>query len=87
MIGISCRRASQLQSQSRIEPLGGINRLGLAVHLAICSNCRIYSQQLRWMDEALEQSFDETPVGLEESARQRIAQALARAKGTEPPAD
>lgn len=84
MIGIGCRRASQLQSQSRIEPLSGLNRLGLAVHLAICPNCRIYTQQLRWMDEALEKTFDETPIVLEDGARRRIASVLAHASGAKP---
>lgn len=74
MIAITCRRAAELLSRSRDEGLGGMNRLALAVHLGVCSNCRTYSRQLRWIEEALSRP---PSAGLDEEARSRIAQALA----------
>lgn len=73
MIRITCRRAAELLSRSRDEGLEGMNRLTLAVHLGICSNCRTYSRQLRWIEVALNRP---SAAGLDEEARLRIARVL-----------
>ena len=76
MIAISCRRAAQLLSRSRDEGLDGMNRLALAVHLGLCTNCRTYARQLRWIEEALSRP---PAAGLDEDARRRIARGLEEA--------
>ncbi|WP_455384812.1 anti-sigma factor family protein [Acidihalobacter prosperus] len=76
MIAISCRRAAELLSRSRDEGLEGMNRLALAVHLGLCTNCRTYSRQLRWIEEALNRP---PAAGLDEGARLRIARVLEEA--------
>lgn len=84
MIGISCRRAAELLSRSHEDSLGGVNRLALSAHLAICVNCRAYSRQLKWIERALERAFRDAPPGLEEVARRRIARVLGRVQGGGP---
>jgi predicted anti-sigma-YlaC factor YlaD len=42
----SCRRVAELVSQSLDEPLGGVDRLLLRFHLAMCGNCRNVERQL-----------------------------------------
>jgi predicted anti-sigma-YlaC factor YlaD len=73
MIRITCQRAAELLSRSRDEGLEGMNRLVLAVHLGICSNCRTYSRQLGWIEEALNCP---SAAGLSEAARLRIVRVL-----------
>lgn len=80
MIGITCRQAAELLSRSRDDGLEGLNRLALSVHLAICSNCRTYSRQLRWIEQALSRP---PAGGLDEAAQWRIAQVLARVRSPE----
>ncbi|MEJ2480230.1 MAG: hypothetical protein P8Y78_08635 [Acidihalobacter sp.] len=76
MITISCRRAAELLSRSRDEGLEGMNRLALAVHLGLCANCRTYSRQLRWIEQALNRP---PAAGLDDGARLRIARVLEEA--------
>lgn len=78
MIVISCRETARLLSRSREESLNGYRRLSLAVHLAICTNCRTYSSQLRWLDRALYSAYRDAVPGLEDPARLRIAKVLAQ---------
>jgi len=80
MIGITCRQAAELLSRSQHDGLEGLNRLALSVHLAICSNCRTYSRQLRWIDRALSQP---PAAELGEAAHRRIAQVLDQARSSE----
>lgn len=42
----SCKRVSELLSQSLDEPLGWFDRIRLRVHLSMCGNCRNIEQQL-----------------------------------------
>lgn len=76
MIGITCRQAAQLLSRSHDDGLEGMSRLALSVHLAICSNCRTYSRQLRWIDRALSRP---PAAELDEAAQRRIAHVLDQA--------
>jgi len=54
----SCKKTAELLSAQQDRPLGPIERLGLAAHLAICRRCRIAVRQLellrlaarRWRD-------------------------------------
>jgi hypothetical protein len=85
MIRITCREAAALLSRSHQEPIG-LRRLSLAVHLAICGNCRTYSRQLDWIDAALQHAFGDEQEGLEAAARARIAAGLRSATDDEPPA-
>jgi hypothetical protein len=43
---LSCRQASELISQAQDVPLGPLQRLRLALHLAACDYCRRFSRQL-----------------------------------------
>ena len=43
----SCKRVSELLSQSLDEPLGWFDRLRLRAHLTMCSDCSNVEQQLK----------------------------------------
>jgi hypothetical protein len=44
---------SQLLSREREQPLTGWQRLRMKWHLAMCGLCRLFEQQLRFLDEAM----------------------------------
>ncbi|APZ42261.1 hypothetical protein [Acidihalobacter ferrooxydans] len=84
MIANTCRHAAALLSRSREESLGVFERVSLYVHLMVCPNCRTYSRQLHWIDQALAEAYRKTPVVLSIEARLRIAQALSQPGRGEP---
>jgi hypothetical protein len=42
----SCKKVSELVSQSLDEPLGVIDRMRLRMHLSMCGNCQNVERQL-----------------------------------------
>ena len=55
---ISCKEASRLLSQAQDRRLGGLERLKLRAHLALCDFCTRFEQQLRFMREAMRRLGD-----------------------------
>ena len=53
MLGVlSCKRASQMVSQSFDRRLGLMERFRLHVHLSICQVCRNFSSQMAFLRRA-----------------------------------
>jgi hypothetical protein len=50
---ISCKEATELVSRSLDSPLDWRQRLGLRLHLLVCSLCREFRRQLLFLREAL----------------------------------
>jgi len=50
---LSCKEASRIVSQGLDRRLGFGERVSLRVHLAICSGCRAFSQQLGFLRTAV----------------------------------
>ena len=78
---LSCNQASQVLSPSLDRKLMCRDRVGLRLHLMLCSMCRRFGRQIigmRKMVRRLRQQIehDET-VKLSTEAKQRIAQVLA----------
>jgi hypothetical protein len=44
---LSCKEATELMSQEQDRPLGLAERLGLRLHMLICSACSNYRRQMR----------------------------------------
>ena len=76
----SCKEAARLQSQAMARPLSFSERLGLGLHLLICSWCRRFSAQVRLlhstMSECPEHDHAEPSFGLSAQARERIERRL-----------
>ncbi len=49
---LSCRETSELVSRGLDERLGLMQRLGVRLHLAMCSACRAFARQARFLHEA-----------------------------------
>lgn len=49
---LSCRQASELMSQEMDRPLSLGERLGLRLHVLICSACDNYRRQMRVLRDA-----------------------------------
>ncbi|NNF42738.1 MAG: zf-HC2 domain-containing protein [Phycisphaerales bacterium] len=81
---MSCRRATQLISESMDRPLTRRERVALRVHIVICGSCRRYRRQLARLRTALERlaatsemaTAEGAPAVLSPEARTRIRDAL-----------
>ena len=75
----SCHRATFLLSQSQERELTLRERWGLRLHLLLCTMCRRFAAQVRFLAE-LGRHMDATPgePGLSPDARFRILETLRR---------
>ncbi len=77
---LSCRRASELASESIDRRLSMGERLRLEAHLALCRLCRRYRRQIRFLHRVAGRlESDEAPIvrRLAPEARRRIATRIA----------
>jgi hypothetical protein len=76
----SCRQASRLQSEALDHKLPILQRVGLRIHLFLCSWCRRYGKQIRFLRDAAHDHSDElvepAPQKLSDPARDRMKQRL-----------
>lgn len=76
----SCKEASRLLSQSRERRLPLRQRLGLRLHLLMCSACRQFAQQLRLLRRLAGQYAarieNDQRLRLSKDARGRIAHTM-----------
>ncbi|MDG3005056.1 zf-HC2 domain-containing protein [Paludisphaera mucosa] len=85
ILTLRCASASELASQQLDGPLPTPERLALAGHLLVCSSCRRFRGQIRFLREACRrraagpQADAIGPEALSAEARGRIAQALREA--------
>jgi len=79
----NCREAVRLQSEQMDHPLGWWQRLGLKVHLMLCTWCRRYGRQLRFLRSASQNQPEEPPAGVAQgmppAVRERLAERLRNA--------
>lgn len=77
---LSCKQASQLLSQSLDRGLSRRERLGLTLHLILCSMCRRFGRQIGLMRDMVRRSRQQIEqdeaVRLSAEAQQRIAHVL-----------
>ena len=74
----TCKGTTELASRAMDERLSFGDRMAMRMHLAICKNCRRFTQQLQDMRRLFQTETtanDEVP-GLPPEARQRIANEL-----------
>jgi hypothetical protein len=50
---VSCKEASRLLSQDQERPMSWWERVRVKWHLAVCSMCRAFDKQLRFINEAM----------------------------------
>ncbi len=74
---LNCKQASQLASRAMDEKLSIWKRLSLKIHLLICSNCKIFTDQLKFLREASRRFTTGHELKLSLEAKQRIAKKLA----------
>ena len=73
---LNCIQASELASRSMDDKLPIWTKLGLKIHLLICSNCRVFMRQLKFLQEATRRFTISNEFELSLEARQRIANKL-----------
>jgi predicted anti-sigma-YlaC factor YlaD len=74
LLNLNCRQASRLVSEGMDRDLCFMERLGLRLHLMICSACRAWRRQVLLIRRLLRSGTDDAT--LTPMARQRILAAL-----------
>ena len=75
----TCRDVSRLQSVAAGESLPLARRLGLQLHLLVCSWCRRYGKSVRFLRSAVHEEAEQDTTGgnsLSIQARERLKRAL-----------
>src|ERR1041385_4695796 len=76
----TCREVTRLQSEALDKQLPFFKRVGLRLHLLVCSWCRRYGKQVRFLRQAMHDHPDElceaSSQGLSPEARERLKRAL-----------
>lgn len=78
----NCKQAIRLQSDALDQPLSPLKRVGLRVHLLLCTWCRRYGRQIAFL-RTVAKDCDHDPVSeqaLSPEARERIKRKLESAK-------
>jgi predicted anti-sigma-YlaC factor YlaD len=65
---LNCEQVTELCSLEMEEPISMGQRLGLGVHLMMCSGCRNYRQHLRTLRQAM-QTYAEGRAATQDPAR------------------
>ncbi len=79
---LSCEETSELLSRAQDERLSFTERMGVRIHLLMCSLCHRYEKQLRFIRKATESLAqdsahdDEAATSLSPEARERVLGAL-----------
>lgn len=83
---ISCKRATELLSLRMDQKLGLRLRLALGIHLAICSFCRAFSDQLSELRRVMvaKRTVEDEAVEIPDGAKERVK---ARLQENTPPTD
>lgn len=75
-----CREATRLLSERLTHPLGWRREWALRLHVLICTACRRYNAQIRWLHAHLRgETRAEPTVILDAAARERIVARLSAA--------
>jgi predicted anti-sigma-YlaC factor YlaD len=59
---LSCVKATELMEMKEHVPLGLVKTMQLHMHTAMCSGCRNYMKQTKFIDELLRRTFETAPV-------------------------
>ncbi len=81
---LSCKEAMRLASESLDRPLSLRTRIGLRMHVFMCSSCRAASRQMRALDSLIggrftheaESETDVTSSPPDPAARDRVRKAV-----------
>jgi hypothetical protein len=57
---ITCKQATHLVSQGLDRELGGLERLRLRIHLAICDGCTNFRKQMDFLRRAMQELRERT---------------------------
>ena len=81
---IDCETAAKLISERLQHRLGLRRELALRFHVLICTACRHYGVQLRWLHERLHgETRIEPPAPLDATVRERIVERVQTAQRDE----
>ena len=82
----TCEEASQLVVMKRDRKLPFMQRVRLWMHLAMCSTCRRFSIQNKWIDEQLHKLTKTTTTHeMSADAKQHIANRLSKEQSGDTP--
>lgn len=75
----TCKETTELASRAMDERLSLRNRIAMRMHLAVCKNCRRFSEQIQEMRRLFRlETKDDSMPGLSDEARKRIETELQK---------
>ena len=78
----NCQRVAQLVSESMDHNLSPGRRLGMKIHLLMCSHCSRYKKQLNFIRRLINNNpsliADSSPPNMDESAKKRLRQIISK---------
>jgi predicted anti-sigma-YlaC factor YlaD len=85
LLNLNCREAGRLVSEGMDRELALMERIGLRIHLVICSACRAWRRQLTLIRTAIRKDAavavgtapEHVRTKLSDAARERIRSAIA----------
>lgn len=87
LLGLSCREASRLISESLDRKLTRRERWSLRLHTVLCGACRRFARQSQWIrdalanvPDALRESWSDSTAKLSAERRAQIKQLLTEAR-------
>lgn len=90
LLGLSCREASRLISESLDRELTRRERWALRFHSMLCTACRRFAQQTRWIRDAIanlpdafRKEWSDRTAKLSAERRSQIKRHLAEARRAE----
>lgn len=81
MMGLpSCREVTRLLSEELDSPAALRRPWRVRMHLIVCSACRLYERQIRWMRASMRAVAERLPLRMPPERRERIRRALRENK-------
>jgi len=81
MMGLpSCREVTGRLSEELDSPSARRRPWRVRMHLMVCSACRLYERQIRWIRASMRTVAERLPVRMPPARRERIRRALRENK-------
>ena len=78
---LSCKEAAALSSKQSFAPLSTLERIQFKLHTSVCSACKAFDQQNRFLDRGIERALSEQrkkSLHLTEKQKTDIVEALKK---------
>jgi len=73
---ISCKENSRLVTRALDKPLSLREKFLTRIHMVLCKVCRLYAQQIGWVDQFFKKRFHTDTLG--DNAKEKMIKSLEK---------